>query len=102
MSSYTAVTRTRAGGTERVSQSDRASVGIAPTHVQVQVAQGLHDHGGEGLVDLDEVDVLEPYPAARQGLLQGVGGLGMEMVVRPPVLPEPSIVASTCSPCCSA
>ena len=45
-------------------RSDRTSVGIALYRVEVQVAQGLHHHGTEGLVDLDEIDTPERHPAS--------------------------------------
>src|SRR6478752_6668212 len=46
-----------AGGPDRVSQGDGSAVDVAPLQRVVEVLQGLHRHGAESLVDLDEVEV---------------------------------------------
>src|SRR4051794_14635062 len=47
----------RAGRAERVAHRDRAAVDVGDLVTDVQVAHEPHRYGGEGLVDLEEVDV---------------------------------------------
>src|SRR5262249_36865777 len=49
----------RAGGAERVPERDRAAVRVEPVRVGAQLAHPGEGHGGEGLVHLVALDVVE-------------------------------------------
>src|SRR5688500_16157156 len=57
---------TRAGRAERMAERDRAAVDVELLHVEVELFRNGKDLPGKGLVDLDEVDVLELHPRAPQ------------------------------------
>src|SRR5204863_7781976 len=56
----------RAGRAERVAEGHRPAVDVDAVHVGVQFAPPGGDHGGERLVDLDQVDVLDLHAVALQ------------------------------------
>src|SRR5688572_10602616 len=58
-----------AGAAERVPESDRAAVHVHPLRIEAQRLDDGEGLGGEGLVQLDEVDLGE----GETGLLQGPG-----------------------------
>src|SRR4051794_5879569 len=60
-----------AGHAERVTDGDRSAVHVELVDVDVQVAVARDDLGGERLVDLDEVDVVDGHPGPLQGQLAG-------------------------------
>src|SRR6476619_5965414 len=51
----------RAGGAERVALRDRAAVHVEPVEVDAQVLVRRDDLGREGLVDLDQVHVVDRH-----------------------------------------
>src|SRR5579862_302947 len=53
----------RAGRAERVAEGDAAAVHVDAREVRVELALPGEHHGGERLVDLDQVDVGEPESA---------------------------------------
>ena len=55
-----------AGHAERVADGDRAAVDVEPVEVDAEVLVGRHDLGGEGLVDLDQVDVADAHAGVGQ------------------------------------
>src|SRR4051812_24839305 len=60
------------GATQRMAQGDGAAVGVDAGHVRTQLARpGQHD-GGEGLVDLEDVDVVD----GEAGVLEQLAGGG--------------------------
>ena len=72
---------TRPGGTERMPEGDRPAVDIGPLPEGHRVRATVLDpprrgHRGERLVDLEEVDVIDPEPGPRQHLLGGGDGTG--------------------------
>ena len=54
----------RAGAAERVAERDRAAVHVQPLAVDAQLAHAREHLGGEGLVQLHEVDVRDVEPGA--------------------------------------
>src|SRR5919107_4411347 len=66
----------RAGGAERVTHGDRAAVDVGDLVADVQVAHEAHRDGGERLVDLEQVDVLDLEAGLRQRLPGGRGRAG--------------------------
>ena len=61
-----------AGAAERVTEGDGAAVGVHRRHVGLELLLPGEDHRGEGLVDLDQVDVAHLHALVRQQLLGGV------------------------------
>ena len=61
----------RAAGTQRVADGDRAAVHVHLRRVDAELLDGEQRDGGEGLVDLEEVDVGEPSGRPWRGLLDG-------------------------------
>ena len=59
----------RAGRAERMAHRDGAAVEVDLVRVEVEGLQIAQHDGGEGLVDLDEVDVLERQAGAGEQLL---------------------------------
>ena len=58
----------RAGRAERMAHRDRAAVDVDLVGVEVErLPEAQHD-GGEGLVDLEEVDVVERHAGALRAL----------------------------------
>ena len=53
------VSEAGAGAAERVAEGDRAAVDVEPLLVDPELAGAGEDLGGEGLVDLDQVDLVE-------------------------------------------
>ena len=49
-----------AGAAERVAEGDRAAVDVEALLVDPELADAGEDLGGEGLVELDQVDLVEP------------------------------------------
>src|SRR4029079_13305213 len=66
----------RAGGAERVAHGDGAAVDVGLLVGDPHVLHVAHGDGGEGLVDLEEVDVVDGEPGLREGLAGGWGGAG--------------------------
>src|SRR5690606_23142980 len=60
-----------AGGAQRVAHGDGAAVDVQLLVRDVQVLLELQDHGGERLVDLDQVDVVEGRARRGETLLGG-------------------------------
>src|SRR4051812_32188866 len=60
----------RARGAERVPERDRAAVHVHAVHVRVELAAPGGDDRREGLVDLDEVDVVHLHAVALEQLLR--------------------------------
>src|SRR3954447_19226876 len=58
----------RAGGAERVPERDRAAVDVDAVHVRLELAAPGRDNGGERLVDLDQVDVVDLHVVALEKL----------------------------------
>ena len=58
-----------AGGADRVAERHRAAVDVDLVPVDAGVAEELEHHGGERLVDLEQVDVVERHarPSRRSG-----------------------------------
>src|SRR5579864_295457 len=54
----------RAGRPERVADRDRAAVDVHVRGVRRELALPRADHGGEGLVDLDHVELVDREPVA--------------------------------------
>src|SRR5689334_10359860 len=52
----------RSGGAEGVTHRDRAAVDVDDLGREVEVAHEAHDHGGEGFVHLEQVDVADLEP----------------------------------------
>ncbi len=68
--------RTAPGGAERVAEGDGAAVGVDPVGVGVELLlPGQHDRG-EGLVDLEDVDVVDADAGALEQALGGVDRAG--------------------------
>uniref|UniRef100_A0A0N4Z3R5 PE-PGRS family protein n=1 Tax=Parastrongyloides trichosuri TaxID=131310 RepID=A0A0N4Z3R5_PARTI len=59
-----------AGGAQRVAHGDGAAVHVHPVVRHVQLLHEIHDHRGEGLVQLEQVDVADAHARAGQGLLR--------------------------------
>src|SRR5439155_15879367 len=57
-----------AGRPERMPERDRAAVHVDPVHVRLELAAPGGDDRGEGLVDLDQVDVADLHAVALQEL----------------------------------
>src|SRR5215208_92783 len=53
-----------AGGAQRMPEGDGTAVDVHAVHVRVELTAPGGDHGGEGLVDLDQVDVVHVHPVA--------------------------------------
>src|SRR5689334_14178476 len=51
-----------AGGAQRMAHGDRAAVDVDLVHVKAHVADEAQDDGGEGLVDLHQVEVIDGQP----------------------------------------
>src|SRR5579862_9066095 len=51
----------RAGGAERMAHRDRAAVDVDDLVGQVHFLHEFHRHHGEGLVDFEQVDLLDPH-----------------------------------------
>src|SRR5713101_8331754 len=60
----------RAGGAQRMAERDGAAVEIGPALVDAEFAHAGDRLRGEGLVDLDDVDVLDGEAGALQRLLR--------------------------------
>src|SRR5205807_7707357 len=59
-----------AGRAERMAERDRAPVNVDAIHIGLELASpGSHD-GGEGLVDLDQVDVAQRHLVSLEELLR--------------------------------
>src|SRR5947207_3722961 len=58
----------RAGRPERMAQGDRAAVHVDLVHVRLELATPGRDHRGEGLVDLDQIDVVDLHAVALEDL----------------------------------
>ena len=56
-----------AGAAERVAEGDRAAVDVEPLLVDPQLAGAGEDLGGEGLVQLDQVDLVEREAGGGEG-----------------------------------
>ena len=56
-----------AGAAERVAEGDRAAVDVEPLLVDAELADAGEDLGGEGLVELDQVDLVERRGRRRRG-----------------------------------
>src|SRR5262245_34919812 len=65
-----------AGRAERVPERDRAAVHIDAVHVGLQLAPPGRDDRREGLVDLDQIDVVDLHPVAVEQLLRRRDGTG--------------------------
>lgn len=63
-----------AGGGHRVAQGDAAAVDVDLVGVEGEAAHDGHAHRREGLVDLEEVDVVEGKPCPGKGFGDGQGG----------------------------
>ena len=61
----------RAGGAERVAERDRAAVDVDLLVRHAHLAHEAHRHGGEGLVDLEQVDVVHRQPGLGERLARG-------------------------------
>src|SRR5579862_7521932 len=61
----------RAGGTQRMADGDGAAVQVHLRRIDLEVAQAGDRLRGEGLVDLDEVDLVDRYAGALQRLAAG-------------------------------
>ena len=64
-----------------MADGDRAAVDIHHVRADAQVAHGLQGHDRERLVDLDQIQVGHGPARLGQGLLDGVGRLGVQRVV---------------------
>ena len=63
-----------------MAQGDGAAVDVHLVHVRLHdLGPGEH-HGGEGLVDLDHVEVRELHPGLSEDLLGGVDGPVQQIV----------------------
>ena len=58
-SSSTRADQDRAGGADRVAERHRAAVDVDLVAVELEVADELLGDDGEGLVDLEQVDVVD-------------------------------------------
>src|SRR6476661_4089010 len=65
-----------AGGAQRVAHRDGATVDVELLVGDVEVLLELQHHGGEGLVELEQVDVIDGQAGTVQHLLGGRGGAG--------------------------
>src|SRR5690606_21255212 len=63
-----------AGAAVRVAEGDGAAVDVDLLHVRVELLLPGEDHGGEGLVALDQVDVVHLEAGLGEGLLGGGDG----------------------------
>src|ERR1700742_406222 len=59
-----------AGAPERMAYRDRPAVDVDPVHVRFELALPGGDDRGEGLVDLDQVDVVDLHPVAFEELFR--------------------------------
>ena len=77
-----------AGRADRVAERHGAAVDVDLVAVEVEVAHELLGHDGEGLVDLEEVDVVERHARPRSRTLRadGTGALSIS-VGSSPMLP---------------
>lgn len=64
----------RARASERVAQRDRSTADVHLLGVDLQLVQAVHRHGGERLVELDQVDVVDREVELVQELGDGDGG----------------------------
>jgi hypothetical protein len=60
----------------RTTHGDRAAVDVDLLHVEAHVAHEAQDDGGEGLVDLDEVELVDADARLGQRLARGGRGTG--------------------------
>src|SRR5438034_5165181 len=60
-----------AAHTDRVPQADAPTVHVEPVTVELQLAFARDDLRGEGLVDLDPLEVVDRQPGRVQDLLRG-------------------------------
>src|SRR3954462_2968489 len=67
---------------DRVAEGDGAAVGVDLLRVDAQLAGGDDADRGEGLVELDQVEVLRVDALPRAGLLDGPRGLALQGGVR--------------------
>src|SRR5699024_9350656 len=70
------------GGPDRVPESDGAAIDVDDLVGDAQVLGGLQTDRGEGLVDLDQVQIGDVLARLAQRMLDGVGGLEVQGVVR--------------------
>src|ERR1700744_1188426 len=66
----------RAGRTERVTERDRAAVHVDLGGIDVERLQEAQHDGGEGFVDLEEIDVLDLHAGFPQNLLGHIDRTG--------------------------
>src|SRR5579872_2602542 len=64
------------GSADRVADRDRAAIHVHPVRVDPQIPDGLDGDGGEGLVDLYQVQVFRVEALLGEGLHDRVGRLG--------------------------
>jgi len=92
----------RAGGAERVADGDGAAVDVVLLLVDSEFAAGVLTLGGERLVELDEVVVVDgPTGAVKQAAVAGTGPIPITVGSTPATLFVPTS-ASTSSPWSSA
>src|SRR4051794_3020600 len=58
----------RAGGADGMAERDRAAIDVDPGAVELEVADVFFRNHGKGLVDLEQVDVVDGQPRLRQHL----------------------------------
>ncbi len=61
----------RAGGADGMAECDRAAIDVDLGAVELEVADVLFRHHRKGLVDLEQVDVVDGEPRLRQHLARG-------------------------------
>ena len=71
-----------AGHPDRMADGDGASVGVHPLGVDPQFLGGGQRDGGEGLVDLDDIEVVETDAFLGHRLADRVGGLALQCRIR--------------------
>src|SRR5437763_1831891 len=71
-----------AGHADRMAQGERATVDVDDLLGHAQLLHRLEADRGEGLVDLDQIEVLDVEVVLAHGVLDGVRGLRLERVVR--------------------
>jgi hypothetical protein len=90
------------GGAERVAQRDRAAVDVEPVEVDAQVLVRRDDLGREGLVDLDQVHVVDRHAGQREGPPGRLDRSEPHDLGREPETPVDTIRASGVSPSSAA
>ena len=71
-----------AGRADRVADRDSAAVDVDPLVADAEVAHGLDDDRGEGLIDLDQVEVGDGEPGLAERAGRWRGRLRLQRVVR--------------------